>query len=89
LLTAEVDLGTPAAYSGTFTIAGTGMTPGKPVLVKQAVGPYTGKGDLADECEEQVSASGVVESATIIRVYWQGVAGALGGNVKFDYAVSA
>jgi hypothetical protein len=65
------------------------MTIGKPVLIQQAVGPYTGKGTLADEAEDQVSVTASVVSAVSIQAYWQAVASPIVGNVKFNYAVSA
>lgn len=89
LLTTEVNLGALPTYSGTFTIAGVGMTIGKPVLIQQAVGPYTGKGTLADEAEDQVSAVASVTSAVAITAYWSAQKSPIVGNVKFNYAVSA
>lgn len=89
LLSTEINLGSRPTYSGTFTIAGVGMTPGKAVLIQQAAGPYTGKGTLADEAEDQVTASASVTSATVITAFWRAVWTPLVGNVKFNYAVSA
>ena len=93
LTTVEKDLGALPLYSGTFDITGlSGLTANKPVLVQQAVGPYTNKGTLQDEAEmDQVSATGYVADATTVRVYWTcpPKAGPLAGNVKFNYAVSA
>lgn len=85
LLTTEVNLGT-GGVSGSFTIAGAGMTPGRPVLCVQAVGPYTGKGALEDVAEEPVWCTAAVTSAILITVYWQS-SRPVGGNVKFNYAV--
>jgi hypothetical protein len=85
LSTVEVNLGT-GGVSGSFTIAGAGMTPGRPVLCVQAVGPYTGKGSLEDVAEEPVWCTAVVASAVLITVYWQS-SRPVGGNVKFNYAV--
>jgi hypothetical protein len=85
LSTVEVDLGA-GGVSGSFTIAGAGMTPGRPVLCVQAVGPYTGKGSLEDVAEEPVWCTAVVTSAVLITVYWQS-SRPVGGNVKFNYAV--
>lgn len=89
LLTTEVNLGSTPTYSGKFTIAGTSMTVGKPVLIQQAAGPYTGKGTLGDEAEDQVSVSASVTSSTVITAYWQAVETPVAGNVKFNYTVSA
>ncbi len=87
IITAEIDLGTPARRSGNFAIPGVDMTIGQPVLVQKAVGPYTGKGTRADEAEmDLVTATGVVESATVIRVYWQSK-GPVRGNMKFNYVI--
>jgi len=88
LLTAEANLGSRPMRSGRFTIAGSGMTVGKPVLIQQAVGPYTGKGTLADECEDMVVVTASVTSPTVITAYWRAVATPLRGNVKFNYMVS-
>jgi len=91
LLTAEVSLATAprARRGGRFDIAGSGMTVGKPVLIGQANGPYTGKGTLEDEAEmDQVTVTGKVFSATVIRCYWESNH-QVRGNFKFDYAVSA
>lgn len=89
LTTVEIDLGATPRYSGSFTIAGAGLTTGKPVYVQQAVGPYTGKGTLADEAEmDLVQVAGKVTSATVITCYWVSQF-KVGGNVKFDYMVGA
>lgn len=85
LLTTEVNLGS-GGVSGSFTIAGAGMTPGRPVVCVQAAGPYTGKGALEDVAEEPVWCTAVVTSAVLITVYWQS-SRPVGGNVKFNYAV--
>ena len=83
----EVDLGTVAKNAGQFTIAGAGMTPARPVLIFKAVGPYTGKGTLADEAEmDLISVTASVTSATEITAYWQS-AGPVSGNVKFNYVI--
>ena len=86
LTTVEKDLGS-AKRSGSFTIAGAGMTIGKPVLISKAVGPYTNKGTLADEAEmDIISANASVTSATVITAYWT-ASGPITGNVKFDYFI--
>jgi hypothetical protein len=88
LTTAEVDLGA-AKTGGKFTIAGAGMTVGKPVLIAQAVGPYTGKGTRADEAEmDQVTVTGAVTDASTITAYWSSPR-RVRGNFKFNYQVSA
>lgn len=90
LTVVEKDLGATPVDAGSFDITGlAGLTAGKPVLVQQAAGPYTGKGDLADEAEmDLVLATGYVVDATTIRVFWNS-RGRVAGNVKFQYAVSA
>lgn len=89
LTTVEVDLGTQLT-SGSFQITGlSGLIIGTDVMITQANGPYTGKGLLADEAEEQISVSGQVISATVIRCYWESLNGQVSGNVKFAYAVSS
>jgi hypothetical protein len=86
--TAEVNLGSTPRRSGRFTLAGTGMTVGKPVMIQQATGPYTGKGTRADEAEmDQVSVTAKVLSATVIEAFWQ-ARGRVRGSIKFDYFVA-
>lgn len=78
-----------ARRSGHFTIAGVGMTPNKAVIIKQAVGPYTGKGTRFDEAEmDQLSVTAKVRDATTIDVYWESKH-RVRGNFKFDYIISA
>lgn len=87
LTTVEVDLGT-TKRSGKFNVAGTGLTVGKPVLIVQANGAYTGKGTLSDEAEmDALTVSGKVTSATNIECFWKSFT-SVKGNFKFDYAVS-
>lgn len=87
--TAEVNLGSTARRSGRFTLPGVGMTVGKPVLVQQAVGPYTGKGARADEAEmDQMTVAASVTSPTVITAYWR-ASGPMKGNVKVNYLVGA
>lgn len=89
LSTAEVALGTTPRRSGRFTIPGTGLTVGKPLLIVQAVGPYTGKGTLADEAEmDQITVAASVTSATEITAYWVS-AYLVAGNFKFNYMIGA
>jgi lysophospholipase L1-like esterase len=86
----EVDLGNAPRRSGAFALTGlAGLSAGSRVRIEQAVGPYTGKGSLADEYEmDAVSASGVVASASEISALWQS-AGPVRGNFKFLYDVGA
>lgn len=87
--TVEVNVGAVPKSGGKFTIAGVGLTAGKPVLISQAVGPYTGKGTRADEAEmDQVNVAASVTDATTITAYWSS-ARRVRGNFKFDYQVSA
>lgn len=89
LTTVEVDLGSTAKTSGRFTIAGVGLSTGKPVLINQASGPYTNKGTRTDEAEmDQVHVVGKVISSTEIECFWNSHY-RVRGNFKFDYAVSA
>ena len=88
--TTEVSLGAApfARRSGHFTIAGSGLTINKPVVIKQAVGPYTGKGTRFDEAEmDAVEVTGKVRDATTIDVYWASRY-RVRGNYKWDYLVS-
>lgn len=83
----EVDLGAIAGRSGKFTIAGVGMTIGRPVLITKAIGPYTGKGTLEDEAEiDLITVTASVTSATEITAYWQSD-GPVCGNFKFNYVI--
>jgi len=87
--TVEVNLGAApnARRSGRFQITGSGLTAGKPVLVRQAAGPYTGKGTRSDEAEmDRIACVGTVKDAITIEVYWQSERRAR-GNVKFAYLV--
>ena len=88
----EKDLGSAPRYGGTFDITGlVGLTVNKSVLIQQAVGPYTNKGDRQDEAEmDQALVTAYVFDATTIRCYWQTSVsnGPIAGNVKFQYAVS-
>lgn len=79
-LTTTVDLGVTGVDSGNFTIAGAGMTIGKPVHIWQA----------ADEEAEfdQILATGIVESAILIRVYWRAT-DSVSGSYTFNYLVGA
>lgn len=87
--TVDVDLGYPARRAGRFVIAGAGLTIGKPVEVRQALGPYTNKGTRRDEAEmHHVLASARVTSATEITVHWRADA-RVGGHVSFDYLIGA
>lgn len=76
--------------SGHVQITGlAGLTAGKPVLVQQAAGPYTGKGTRTDEAEmDMLTVAGVVLNATTIDLYWQSKY-QVRGNFKFNYAVAA
>jgi len=91
LVTIERDMGSAPLWSGTFDITGlSGLTVGRPVLIFQAAGPYTNKGDRQDEAEmDLVTATGYVVDATTIRVYWtvQPYNGPVAGNIKFAYVV--
>lgn len=91
LTTVEVSLVTApdARCGGRFDIAGAGMTVGKPVLIGQANGPYTGKGTREDEAEmDSINVTAKVLSATVIRCYWESIH-RVRGNFKFNYFVGA
>ena len=84
----EVNLGT-AKRSGHFTIAGSGLTVGKAVLIAQATGPYTGKGTRADEAEmDMLIVTGVVTDASTITCYWNSIHAVM-GNFKFNYLINS
>lgn len=86
----EINVGSTPKYSGKFSLTGlSGLTIGKPVLMQQAVGPYTNKGTLADEAEmDQLSISASVTAANTIVAYWAS-ARRVRGNFKFNYLVGA
>lgn len=78
-----------ARRAGHVQITSSGLTTGKPVLIQQAVGPYTGKGTRADEAEmDRLTCTATVLNATTIDVYWESQH-LVRGNYKFAYAVSA
>jgi hypothetical protein len=85
----EFDAGVNPVNAGTFDITGlSGLTAAKPVLISQAAGPYTGKGDAtaADEPEmDQISLTAYTLSTTSIRVYWEAEYGFICGNIKVFY----
>lgn len=77
--TASVSL--PRSDSGSFTISGVGLTVGNRVAVWQ---------DATDDMElDQITASGIVESATTIRVYWWSASVLTAGSRTFAYFVGA
>ena len=86
----EVDLGTVGFRSGKFVVGGlSGLVTGSRVRIEQALGPYSGKGTLADEYEmDALMASGTVTSPSEITAYWNS-AGCVLGNFKFLYDVAA
>lgn len=85
----EINLGAVPRRNGRFTIAGSGMTTGKPVQVFQAPGPYTNKGTRADEAEmDAVIVAASVTSSTIITAFWS-CARRIDGNIKFNYLIGA
>jgi hypothetical protein len=87
----EASLGaTPnARRSGSFTITSTGMTAGKPVIIRQIEGPYTGKGTRGDEAEmDSINAAGQVLNATTIQCRWESLH-RVRGNYKFAYLIGA
>lgn len=88
LTAVTVDLGV-AHRSGTFDITGlSGLTAGKPVLIKQLASAIPSKGDARDEFEmDAISLTGYVVDASTIRCYWNAT-GVVVGNYNFGYAVS-
>lgn len=91
LTTIENDMGSLALYSGSFDLSGSNLIIGRPVNVRQAVGPYTNKGTLADECEmDMILSTGYVLNPSTIRVFWNcsPKGGPVKGNMKFNYYVS-
>lgn len=85
----EVSVSTVRRRHGVFTIAGVGMTIGKPVLIQQARAAYTGKGTLEDESDmDTLTVIGTVVSAILIRCSWQSRT-FVRGNFKFNYVIGA
>ena len=86
----QQNLGTVPKSNGNFTIPGTGFTPGKQVWVSQGLGPYTGKGSIADEIEmDQIMASGYVTNSTTIQVNWGSGLNLVMGYYQFNYQIGA
>lgn len=85
--TVEKNLGSVPRYQGEFTINGSGYTVGRPVLIAQASGPYTGKGKLADEGLDMVIVNAYVLNTTTIKAFYQAVRSPLKGNIKFNFAI--
>jgi hypothetical protein len=89
--TVECNLATiPATRrSGHIQITGlSGLTAGKPVLVQQAQGPYTGKGTRADEADmDAILVNGQVLNATTIDLFWSSRT-QVHGKFKFNYVIS-
>lgn len=89
LITTEVDLGSVPRTSGSFAITSAGLTASKAVSIQQAVGPYTGKGTLADETEmDMLIVTGITTSTTNIQCYWNSPT-FVKGNFKFNYIISS
>jgi hypothetical protein len=87
--TVEVDLGSEPVPNGEFTITGAGFTVGKPVIITQAPGAYTGKGSYPDEIElDQLTVAAYIFDSTTIKCNW-GSNTRVRGNVKFNYMVGA
>ena len=78
-----VSLGANPVTDGKFSIAGVGMTIGKPVIVIDSAGP----GGALDD--DKVLAYGVVTSAINIDVYWNSGLIGVAGDHTFKYAVGA
>lgn len=85
--TVDLSLCTVGQFGGSFDITGlSGLTASKPVLVQQAAGPYTNKGDKEDEAEmDVIRVTGYVFDATTIRCYWDSFPMMVVGNFKFVY----
>jgi len=82
--TIEVNLSNVAQTSGEFIVTTTGLTIGANIDFKQIAGPYTGKGDLEDECLDMLECRAVAISTTEIKVFWSSTAPII-GNIKFTY----
>jgi hypothetical protein len=83
----EVNLGSLAKFSGSFSITGTGLEIGRVVHIRQSAAPYTGKGTRADESEmDYVNVTAKVINSTTIQCFWK-CDTRVKGNRKFFYAV--
>jgi len=84
----EADLGDTAAMAGTFTLTDADIEATSKVLIFQAVGPYTGKGTLADEAQVDQVLAFAEPGDGEATVYWRALGGArVKGNMKFLYSV--
>lgn len=84
----EANLGSAPLREGTFTITDAGVTASSKVLVNQAIGPYTGKGTLADEAVMDQLLCVAEPAAGTATVYFRVMdGGRVKGNVKFFYTV--
>lgn len=84
----EADLGTEPVREGVFTITDEDILADSRVVIVQGVGPYTGKGTLADEATmDQLMCVAEAGSGTAT-VYFRVMDGRrVKGNVKFLYTV--
>lgn len=76
------NLGAKPRTDGSFTVAGAGMTVGKPVIFHHATGPGGERDGDKPIC------TGVVTSATVIQAYWTCPVG-VSGTHTFSYQVGA
>lgn len=84
--TIEIDLGYPSKTSGVFLITGlSGLTVNKQVVISQAAGSYTGKGDDEMEMDCVLCAGNIIDSSTIEVSYNSRFR--VGGNFKFNYII--
>lgn len=79
----------PKRHGGFLIVDAAATVTGAPVLVVQAVGPYTGKGTRRDEASmDMLTCIGFVFSSSIIVVYWTSQYH-VKGNFKFTYQISS
>jgi len=88
IATTEVDLGSTPRRSGSFTITDAAIGSSEQVIVNQAGGPYTGKGDRADEAEMDGISCMATAGSGSAEVFWTCESYVV-GNVKFNYLVEA
>lgn len=82
----QIDMGAKPIRGGSFNIIGTGFVAGKPIMISQSSGPYTGKGTYLDEIEmDQITVSGSVINTTTIQCNWGSNGRYIKGFVGFNY----
>lgn len=78
-----INFGSQPLFSGNFTISGTGLTPGSPIMITQAASRPNSI--LYDSVEmDQITATGIVINSTTIQCNW-GCKTAVSNSYTFNY----